>query len=104
MSGAAMSPTIVFDRAEPHLVIGAPGGTFITMGILQGILNVIDFDRLGLEIPVMTNDLPAGAGRLIQRARGYVATIVSGQVTFREGEHVGPLPGKLVRGAQPAPA
>ena len=38
----AMSPTIVFDEG-PLLVIGAPGGTFITMGVLQGILNVIDF-------------------------------------------------------------
>lgn len=40
----AMSPTIVFKGDDPYIVIGAPGGTFITMGILQGILNVIDFD------------------------------------------------------------
>ena len=39
----AMSPTIVFKGNDPYIVIGAPGGTFITMGILQGILNVIDF-------------------------------------------------------------
>jgi gamma-glutamyltranspeptidase / glutathione hydrolase len=39
----AMSPTIVFKGDEPYIIIGAPGGTFITMGILQGILNVIDF-------------------------------------------------------------
>ena len=39
----AMAPTIVFKGGEPHIVIGAPGGTFITMGILQGILNVLDF-------------------------------------------------------------
>ena len=67
---------------------------------MKGDANVIDFDRLALEIPVMANDLPAGAGRLIQRARGYEATIVSGQVTFREGEPTGALPGRLVRGAQ----
>jgi N-acyl-D-aspartate/D-glutamate deacylase len=70
---------------------------------MKGDANVIDFARLGLEIPVLVNDLPAGAGRLIQRARGYEATIVSGQVTFREGEHQGPLPGRLVRGAQARP-
>ena len=40
----AMSPSIVFKDNKPFLVIGAPGGTFITMGVLQGILNVIDFD------------------------------------------------------------
>jgi N-acyl-D-amino-acid deacylase len=67
---------------------------------MKGDANVIDFDRLGLEIPVFANDLPAGAGRLIQRARGYEATIVSGQVTFRNGEPTGALPGRLVRGAQ----
>jgi gamma-glutamyltranspeptidase/glutathione hydrolase len=39
----AMAPTLVFEGAEPRLVLGAPGGTFITMGILQAILNTIDF-------------------------------------------------------------
>ena len=39
-----MSPTIVFKDDKPFLIIGAPGGTYITMGVLQGILNVIDFD------------------------------------------------------------
>jgi N-acyl-D-amino-acid deacylase len=37
-----------------------------------------------------------------QRAHGYVATIVSGVVTYRNGESTGALPGKLVRGAQAA--
>ncbi|MFQ5937333.1 MAG: gamma-glutamyltransferase [Acidiferrobacterales bacterium] len=39
----AMSPTIVFKGNDPFIIIGAPGGTWITMGVLQGILNVIDF-------------------------------------------------------------
>jgi gamma-glutamyltranspeptidase/glutathione hydrolase len=39
----AMCPTILFDESDPWLVIGAPGGTFITMGVLQGILNAVDF-------------------------------------------------------------
>ena len=61
---------------------------------------MIDFDRLQLTLPELVHDLPAGARRLIQKARGYEATIVSGQVTFRDGEHTGALPGKLVRGAR----
>ena len=65
-------------------------------------LLVIDFDRLQLGLPELVHDLPAGARRLIQKARGYEATIVSGQVTLREGEHTGALPGRLVRGAQSA--
>jgi N-acyl-D-aspartate/D-glutamate deacylase len=63
-------------------------------------LNVIDFDRLGVEAPVMKWDLPAGGKRLLQKARGYRATIVSGAVTYRDGEPTGALPGKLVRGPQ----
>ena len=67
---------------------------------LKGDLNVIDFERLSLHAPVMANDLPAGGSRLLQRAEGYEATVVSGQVIFRNGEATGALPGKLVRGAQ----
>ncbi len=63
-------------------------------------LNVIDFDKLGVEAPVMKWDLPAGGKRLLQKARGYRATIVSGAVTYRDGEPTGALPGKLVRGPQ----
>ena len=40
---SAMSPTIVFKGEEPMLLVGAPGGTTITMGNLQAILNVVDF-------------------------------------------------------------
>jgi N-acyl-D-aspartate/D-glutamate deacylase len=63
-------------------------------------LNVIDWEHLQLALPELVFDLPAGARRLIQRARGYEATLVSGQVTFRRGEHTGALPGKLLRGPQ----
>ncbi len=45
----AMCPTIVFRGDDPYIVVGAPGGTFITMGVLQAILNVIDFDMTMLE-------------------------------------------------------
>ena len=45
----AMCPTIVFKGDDPYVVIGAPGGTFITMGVLQAILNVMDFDMTMLE-------------------------------------------------------
>lgn len=66
-------------------------------------LNVIDFDRLGLDRPQVTYDLPAGGRRLTQRARGYVATVVAGEVTWRDGQPTGALPGRLVRGARAAP-
>jgi N-acyl-D-amino-acid deacylase len=61
-------------------------------------INIIDFDRLRILPPTMTTDLPAGGRRLIQRAEGYRATIVSGVVTFENGKATGAMPGKLVRG------
>jgi gamma-glutamyltranspeptidase/glutathione hydrolase len=45
----AMCPTILFRGEEPWFVIGAPGGTYITMGVLQGILNAVDFGMSAAE-------------------------------------------------------
>ncbi len=67
-------------------------------------INVIDFDRLTLRAPEVAYDLPTGGRRLMQRADGYVATIVSGAVVRREGVDTGARPGRLVRGAQRAQA
>ena len=66
-------------------------------------LNVIDYERLTLRAPEVTYDLPTGGRRLIQRADGYTATIVAGQVTYRDGEPTDALPGRLLRGGQAAP-
>jgi N-acyl-D-aspartate/D-glutamate deacylase len=68
---------------------------------MKADLNVIDFARLRLRRPYIVHDLPARGRRLMQTADGYVATIVSGAVTYRHGEPTGALPGTLVRGAQP---
>jgi N-acyl-D-aspartate/D-glutamate deacylase len=66
-------------------------------------INVIDYAGLQLHAPQVAYDLPAGGRRLIQRASGYVATIVAGEVTYRDGEPTGALPGRLLRGATAAP-
>ena len=71
---------------------------------MKGDLNVIDLDRVRLHLPEMVYDLPKSARRLIQRADGYVATIVAGEVIMREGEPTDARPGRLIRGAQAAPA
>ncbi|MGH7025104.1 MAG: N-acyl-D-amino-acid deacylase family protein [Caulobacteraceae bacterium] len=66
-------------------------------------INVIDYDRLALHAPSVAYDLPSGGRRLIQKASGYAATLVAGEVTYRDGEATGALPGRLVRGARGAP-
>jgi N-acyl-D-amino-acid deacylase len=63
-------------------------------------LNVIDMDALQLDVPRMAYDLPAGGRRLIQGARGYDATVVSGVVTRRHGVDTGARPGRLIRGVR----
>ncbi len=84
-----------------------------TVGLLdRGVLapgyradvNLIDFDALRVRRPEMRHDLPAGGKRLLQRADGYHTTIVKGQVTYQQGEPTDALPGRLLRGAQQAPA
>jgi N-acyl-D-aspartate/D-glutamate deacylase len=67
---------------------------------MKADVNLIDFERLGPCEPEVAHDLPTGARRLVQRARGYRMTLVSGQVVMQDGEHSGALPGRLVRGAQ----
>ncbi len=71
----------------------------IQPGLLADI-NVIDMDRLKLGKPWLAFDLPANGKRLLQKADGYVATIKSGQITFREGVMQGPTPGIVLRGPQ----
>jgi N-acyl-D-aspartate/D-glutamate deacylase len=66
-------------------------------------VNVIDYDKLSLCAPEVQYDLPAGGRRLMQRAHGYAATLVAGQVTYRDGEPTHALPGRLLRGAKPEP-
>ena len=65
---------------------------------MKADVNVIDYDRLRIGPPRMTYDLPTGAPRLLQKADGYRATLVSGQVTWRDGEPTGARPGVLLRG------
>ncbi|MCW1384417.1 amidohydrolase family protein [Novosphingobium sp. KCTC 2891] len=71
---------------------------------MRADINVIDFAKLRCERPEMHYDLPGGGKRLLQRASGYVATMVAGEVTYRNGEPTAALPGRLVRGHRAAPA
>ncbi len=65
-----------------------------------GDVNVIDFAHVQLERPVMVHDLPGGARRFVQRARGYIETVKSGHVVLSDGDDQGERPGMLLRGAR----
>jgi N-acyl-D-aspartate/D-glutamate deacylase len=86
---------LTYDTAQ---VVGLQDRGRVAVG-LRADLNVIDLDKLGLRIPEMVYDLPCGSGRLRQVSTGYVATLVAGEVTYRDGVATQALPGRLVRGA-----
>ena len=96
-------PFIVAQQsAETARFIGLHDRGVLAPGFRADI-NVIDFDNLRLRRPEVRYDLPAGGKRLMQRADGYLHTIVSGVATYHNGEATGSLPGRLIRGARPAP-
>jgi N-acyl-D-aspartate/D-glutamate deacylase len=67
---------------------------------MKANLNLIDYDNLAIEHPEMINDLPGGMPRLMQKARGYVATFVDGEMIQENGRETGARPGKVVRGIE----
>lgn len=71
---------------------------------MKADINLIDFDTLKMDAPEIIYDLPAGGRRMFQTAQGYRATLVNGEVVMEDGVATGALPGKLIRGAQAAPA
>jgi N-acyl-D-aspartate/D-glutamate deacylase len=97
--GATMPLELVVHKMtqDTALVYGLTDRGVVAPGY-RADLNVIDYDALRLEQPEMVYDLPSGGKRLIQRARGYRATICNGVVTHEHGVHTGELPGRLIRG------
>lgn len=99
----------VRDRAEFTIAEGVRRLTSDTAGVFgiaeRGVLepgrfadvNVFDLDALALPMPEFVYDFPGGAGRFVQRGRGYDATLVNGEVTVEAGESTGSLPGTLLR-------
>jgi gamma-glutamyltranspeptidase / glutathione hydrolase len=79
---SSVVPSIVFEGDRPHIVIGAPGATQIAMGVLQVLLNAIDFGMTMVEAVSaarfsatsnmidVSNRIPRGVQRELER-EGY---------------------------------
>ena len=65
---------------------------------LNADLVIFDPDTIDQNMPELVNDLPAGAQRLKQTARGISTSIVNGEVLLENNVPTGNLPGRLVRG------
>ena len=87
-----------YDTAEAY---GLTDRGLLQPGYLAD-LNIIDFEALQLMRPEAVFDLPTGGKRLVQRVEGYRHIIKRGTPIFKDNEHTGALPGKLVRGNQVA--
>jgi N-acyl-D-amino-acid deacylase len=66
---------------------------------LAADLVVFDPDRVAAGDREDRRDLPGNATRIVRRAVGYHATLVNGEVVFRDGEPTGRLPGRVLRGS-----
>jgi N-acyl-D-amino-acid deacylase len=82
---------------EPATHWGFLDRGLIREGMAADLL-VFDPETISPEMPEVVRDLPAGARRLTQRARGIAATVVNGEVVLRDGKPTGALPGQLLRG------
>ncbi len=82
---------------EPATHWGFTDRGLIREGLAADLI-VFDPETVAPEMPEVANDLPAGARRLVQRARGFAATVVNGEVVLRDGKPTGALPGRLLRG------
>ena len=82
---------------EPASAWGLHDRGLLREGLAADVV-VFDPDRVAPLMPEVVNDLPAGARRLRQKATGFRASIVNGQVVLRDGEHTGALSGRLLRG------
>lgn len=70
-------------------------------GVLQvgarADINVLDFEQLQALAPALVNDLPAGGKRFVQKAKGYRATLVKGEIVCENGQITDARPGRWVR-------
>jgi N-acyl-D-amino-acid deacylase len=82
---------------EPAAAWGLHERGLLREGLAADVI-VFDPDRVAPLMPEVVDDLPAGARRLRQKATGFHASVVNGQVVLRDGEHTGALPGRVLRG------
>ena len=64
---------------------------------LRADINIVNYDELQLQSPKIQYDLPAGGKRLVQRSKGFDATLLAGEPIWRDGMATGALPGRLLR-------
>jgi N-acyl-D-aspartate/D-glutamate deacylase len=80
----------------PAAVHGLADRGMIRVGAAADLL-LIDREQLGVGDTRFVSDFPAGTGRLVIDANGYMMSIVNGEVLLQDGVHTGVLPGQVLR-------
>ena len=80
----------------PARVIGLTDRGVLAEG-KKADINVFDLDAVTELQPELVHDFPGGAPRYIQKARGYKATLVNGEINVMDGEHTGVRAGSVLR-------
>lgn len=70
---SSVVPTIAFKDGSPRVVLGAPGGTQIVMGVMQALINVLDF-RMDMQCAVSAPRFSSTSNAIdiTNRIPGYV--------------------------------
>ncbi len=84
--------------SQPARVMGLTDRGALKVG-MRADINVFDFDRLTQLRPEIAHTFPGGAPHFTQRARGYKATIVNGEVNVRDDQSTGARAGMILRHA-----
>ncbi|HET6365993.1 MAG TPA: amidohydrolase family protein, partial [Pseudomonadales bacterium] len=82
--------------SEVATFFGIPDRGVIAPGRVADLV-LFDPDTVDDVAPEYVHDLPGGGKRLVAQARGIHATLVNGQVLYRDGAHTGAWPGAVLR-------
>jgi N-acyl-D-aspartate/D-glutamate deacylase len=88
--------------ALPAHAAGFRGRGVLREGAAADVV-VYNLKELAIEpewVGEIAHDFPGGEWRRVQRARGYRAIIVNGEMTFADGRSTGATPGRLLRGGR----
>ena len=109
---SSMTPTIVFQGGRPVMTLGAPGGAWIGLAILQVLVNVLDFG-MGMQEAVMaprfaatgpaldiSNRIPRGVERALAAA-GETVRRAFHSYPFAAPHGISLWDGRLEGGADP---
>jgi N-acyl-D-aspartate/D-glutamate deacylase len=85
--------------AYPALAAGVKDRGWLREGAPADIV-VYELKALSTGTAEKAWDFPAGAWRLVRKPEGYRHILVNGEVTFRDNECTGAVPGRLLRHGQ----